>query len=96
MRAIPPSLRAEMADDPYYAKCCLDYTGMCNGRIEWYHNLIYAGRQQNRKFCILPLCHAHHMRADLKPIKEKLDKIMVSRATPEDLAEYPRKAWQKL
>jgi len=91
MRAIPQSLKDEMAKDPYYEKCVLAYTGMCEGRIEWHHNLIYAGRQVNRKFCILPLCHGHHMRADSKPIKEKLNAIMVSRATEEDLAEFPRR-----
>lgn len=96
MRAIPLSLRNELSNDPYYEKCCLSYTGMCLGRIEWHHNLIYAGRQQNKKFCILPLCKYHHIRADLKPIREKLDKIMEDRATPEDLAEYPRRKWHLL
>lgn len=95
MRAIPPSLRNELASDPYYEKCCLSHLGVCEGRIEWHHNLIYAGRQQNRKFCILPLCHGHHMRANNKEVREKLDRIMESRATPEDLAEFPRRAWKK-
>lgn len=95
MRQIPQSLKDELAADPYYQKCCLDYTGMCEGRIEWHHALLYGGRQQNRKFCILPLCHGHHLRAENREIKAKLEAIMVSRATAEDLAEYPRRQWNK-
>lgn len=94
MRAIPQKLRDEMAQDPYYSQCVLKDSGVCLGRIEWHHALIYGGRQQNRKFCILPLCQGHHRKADDKLIKAKLDKIMYDRATPEDLAEYPRRKWQ--
>lgn len=95
MRKIPQELKDEMSVDPYYQECCLLVLGNCGGRIEWHDNLIYAGRQQNHKWCILPLCHDHHMKADNKEIKPLLDDIMVSRATPEELAEYPKRQWKK-
>jgi protein involved in ribonucleotide reduction len=92
MRPIPPKLKEDMANDAYYKKCCIaDWN--CNGNIEWHHNFIYAGRQQNHKWCILPLCHTHHMKAENKQIKSELDMIMISRATPEELAEYPKRKW---
>lgn len=95
MRKIPEDLRNEMAQDPYYEKCCLAHLGGCNGRIEWHHQLIYAGRQQNHKWCILPICHFHHSKAQNSQINAILEQIMASRATPEELAEYPRRKWSK-
>jgi len=76
-----------MSEDPYYAHCCIaDST--CSGRIEWHHNLIYAGRQVNSRFCILPLCQGHHRAADASSTKERLDRIMLNRAEDEELQEF--------
>ncbi len=84
MRKIPPALREEMANDKYYKKCCLaDF--QCAGRIEWHHNLMYGGSQVNEKWSILPLCHAHHSKADKTNVREKLDWIMLNRGTDEEL-----------
>lgn len=91
MRKIPPALREEMSNDPFYKKCCLGG----DGKIEWHHNLIYAGRQVNEKWCILPLSEGLHRIADRKDIKEQLDTIMINRATPEDLAKYPKVNWEQ-
>lgn len=88
MRAIPPKLRQEMSDDPYYSKCCLAYLGGCSGRVEWHHNLIFGNRQQNFKWCILPVCHAHHEIEKRKDIGEQLDWIMLSRASVFDLIPF--------
>jgi hypothetical protein len=96
MRKIPNKLREEMAEDPYYQQCCLSYTGMCEGRIEWHHALRYASQQQNYKFCILPLCHAHHLKADSKIIKPLLEKIMTARATEEEKKLFPKRQWLKV
>jgi len=78
-----------MADDPYYKKCCL-CSFRCFGGVEWHHNLIYAGRQVNEKFCILPLCALHHGIADKKDIRARLNKVMVERATEEELQKYSK------
>lgn len=84
MRKIPEELKQEMADDVFYKKCCIaDET--CSGRIEWHHNLIYAGRQVNEKWCILPICHSHHEREKNKDIGERLDYIMLCRAQNDTL-----------
>ena len=92
MRKIPTQLREEMANDPFYKTCCLGGSG----KIEWHHNLIYAGRQVNEKWCILPLSQEMHRIADRKDIKAKLNRIMLSRATKEDLARYPKVNWLQM
>ena len=94
-KPIPPKLKEEMASDPFYARCCIRDNN-CNGRVnnpEWHHNLIYAGQRQNAKFCILPVCLYHHSIEKRTDIKEKLDYIMIMRATPKDFKKFPRKDW---
>ena len=91
MRPIPPKLRNEMEIDPYYQRCCV--TGKSRSqmvKIEWHHNLIYAGRQVNEKWCILPLWDKIHDQARNKEVKEILDWIMLNRATDGDLARYSK------
>lgn len=97
MRKIPPPLRDKLANDKWYKKCCLSpetckisNLGTCGGRIEWHHNLIYAGKQVNEPFCILPVCHNHHYKAQNKTVKEVMDLIMWSRATSQQIGEYSK------
>lgn len=83
MSKIPPELLAEILLDPYYRVCCMKGLDNipCAGRIEFHHNLIFAGSQFQSKFCILPLCKEHHIQADFSDVKEHLDWIMLSRAS---------------
>jgi len=92
MRPIPPKLKEEMATDPFYEKCCIG--GDCAGRIEWHHALIYAGRQINEKWAILPACHKHH--AEVSKYDREFKRIAVSRATDEELLKYPKAKWHLL
>lgn len=85
MRKIPPELREEMSQDPFYKKCCV--TG-AYGKIEWHHNLIFGGKQVNEKFCILPLAKEIHDKIEL--YKEKCDWIMLNRATDEELTRHSK------
>lgn len=86
MRPIPIELREEMSQDPYMSTCCMAGIGDCVGRIEWHHNLIFAGRQVNEKWCILPLCKRHHDNIDGG--KAICNWIMLNRATDEELKPY--------
>lgn len=92
MRPIPPKLREEMADDPFYKYCCMRDmdVGNCEGRTEWHHALIFAGRQINERFCILPLCSYHHKNVEKPGIKELVTKLMLLRATDEELTKYSK------
>jgi len=84
MRPIPKKLREELSNDPFYKKCCI--TGL--GDVEWHHNLIYAGRQVNEKFCILPLNKEVHK--NIVKYKTRCDWIMWSRATPKEIEIYSK------
>lgn len=89
MRKIPESLRAEMANDPYYKRCARFEEGNCSGRITWEHAIIYAGKQLNEKWAIIPICEYHHAvdnfqdRGNLN--KEKHIWIALNRATDSEL-----------
>jgi hypothetical protein len=84
---IPPQMRAEMAEDKFYNKCCIADI-ICSGRIEWHHNLLYKGKRVNEKFCILPVCSTHHrMEASFK---DRLNYIMLNRATDYELKTYSK------
>lgn len=90
MRPIPPKLRKQLAEDPKM-KVCARNGWDCAGRITWEHAFIYAGRQINEAWAIVPLCEYHHLG---KGLNKKLNRqIAISQATPEDLQKYPKKDW---
>lgn len=93
MRPIPPKLRQEMADDIYY-KTCARADEDCEGRITWEHAFIYAGKQINEKWAIIPLCVYHHLGDGLD--KRKNEAIALARATLGDVMKYPRKNWAQM
>lgn len=88
MRKIPAGLRSEMERDPFYKRCAI--TGKPAGmvRIEWHHNLIFAGRQVNEKWCIIPLSKEIH--DSIVQHKDRVDWIMLNRATDDDLRRYSK------
>ena len=88
-RSIPVKMREEMSKDKFYSKCCLA-DEECEGRIEFHHNLQYAGKRVNEKFCILPVCSYHHSRADTSIFKERMNYQMLNRANDEELKRYSK------
>jgi hypothetical protein len=86
MRAIPKKLREEMANDPFYKRCCI--TGRMDEKIDFHHALIFAGRQVNEKFCILPLAQSVHK--EIEKHKMKCDWIMLNRGTDDELIRYSK------
>jgi hypothetical protein len=92
MRAIPKKLRSEMDADPYYRTCvCRGYGfGECAGGIQWHHNMIFAGRQVNERFAILPVCYGHHLVADRKDVRSHLNSVMVGRMEGWQLSLYSK------
>lgn len=84
-----------MERDPFYARCCLTGKGKKTenrfdpNRIEWHHNLIFAGKQVQKKFAILPVIKHYHDRM-VGQTKELCDWIMLNRATDQELAEYSK------
>lgn len=94
MRPIPKKLKDEIKKDPYYKRCARADDGGCDGRITWEHAWMYAGRQINERWAIIPLCVYHHLGPGLD--KEKNQWIALSRAVDEDLKKYPRKDWLRI
>ncbi len=103
MNKIPRKLNQEMNEDPEYkicmrAKVFKDH--VCRGRITREHALIYAGKQIQEKWAIVPICAWAHDVDEFQDghnlDKEKNEYLALMRATPEDLAKYPRKDWQQL
>jgi len=88
MAKIPPTMREEMANDPFYLKCCLASLGGCGGRIEWHHVLTYGGKQIQEIWAIVPACHEHHMKA--APLNDHFLKVALNRATDDQLLKYSK------
>ena len=82
-----------MADDPYYKVCARDGAD-CSGRVTWEHAFIYAGKQINEKWAIIPLCWYHYLGAGMN--KRINEAIALSRTKSEDFEKYPRKNWAQM
>lgn len=83
-----------MSEDIFMDSCGIP-DEHCGGRIEWHHVWIYAGRQINEKWAILPLCGFHHSRAEVESYKSKICALSLSRASKEDFDKYPRADWKQ-
>jgi hypothetical protein len=59
MRTMPRWLRAKLDQDPFYHVCALR-DAKCGGRVTWEHAIIFAGKQVNEPWAIVPLCEYHH------------------------------------
>lgn len=94
MRPIPIKMREQMANDEYYKRCARERVfqdHVCKGRITFEHCFVYAGRQINEVWAIIPLCeYAHFEILD----KNKNQYISLKRATDDELDKYPRFNWQ--
>lgn len=88
---IPLKLRAELEKDPEYGYCCVTgEMGTPQDPIEWHHNLRFAGSNVQRRFCILPIKRSIHYKADTHEVRERLNWIMWSRASAEELREFDK------
>ncbi len=90
MNAIPKNLRMQLSEDSFYWDCCITGASRSQEKIEWHHNLIFAGSQVQQKFAILPLAGWVHDRARETNLKEKLDWIMLNRATAAELIRFSK------
>lgn len=58
MNNIPTGLKKQLLSDPEYTRCALLGYHTCGGRITLEHALIFAGRQVQERFAIIPVCAA--------------------------------------
>lgn len=72
-----------MSLDPWYTRCC--YCGK-DKEIQWHHVFIFAGRQVNAKWAIVPACEKHHREVNTNPdMKDYFQWIALNRATNVEL-----------
>lgn len=90
MRSIPIKLREELSNDPFYKRCCI--TGGLD--VSWEHCWSYGTKGQiNEKWAIVPLRRDLNTSHPPRWAKEQCRLISLLRATPEDLAKYPKRDW---
>lgn len=81
-----------MDSNPFYHMCCV--TGQTRERdhvkIEWHHNFTWRGKQLQEEWCILPICAEIHAKAGTREMKDRLDWIMLNRASDEILERYSK------
>lgn len=91
---MPRWLRSQLEKDPFYKRCALKGQGTvefawCDGRITWEHAIIFAGRQVNEPWAIVPLCERHHQVGVYQDAgtmeKQKNIWVALNRATDEAL-----------
>lgn len=91
MRPIPKKLKTDILLDPFYTQCCLKGTQdhICGGPITWEHTIIFANKQLNEKWAIIPLCargHAVNLYQDAGTMdKERNVWVALNRTTTEQL-----------
>lgn len=90
MNRIPKPLREQMAADPFYLQCAVTGIPAKQQKVEWHHALIFAGKQVQEKWAILPVLKEIHLKAENKRNKAVLDYIMLNRATDEQLEKYSK------
>ena len=87
--SIPKPLLKEILEDDYYKKCARHKENTCDGRITFEHTHIFAGKQIQEKWAIIPLCSFHHAvneHQDCGDLKKELNHyIALMRATDEEL-----------
>ncbi len=58
--------------------------------VQLHENFIYGNRQVKEVWCILPCCAWCHLIEKRRDIKEKLNWMMLNRATEEELSRYSK------
>ncbi len=97
MTKIPLPLRAELAGDPFYKLCARKEAlhdhecqpdPLTGKLIEWEHALIFASKQVQERYAIVPLCwYVHRGPGAIKEINEW---IALNRASMYEILEISR------
>ena len=102
MRRMTDQLKSKILSDPLAAKC-FRYLALrdheCEGRITLEHAILYAGRQVNEAWAVVPICaKAHSVDAwqDTGILDKRINEwIAINRMKKEDEVKYGRVDWQQ-
>lgn len=93
-KPIPPEHREIINSEQYFRRCFRWEEGECDGRVTIDHALTYAGKRINEMFAYVPVCLFHHGLKGMGGLNKRMnEQEALSRATPEDLAKYPKATW---
>lgn len=99
---IPQALKHKILHNPYYKKCSrkeVFQDHQCQGRITFEHVWIYAGKQIQEEWAIIPLCEFSHsvgLYQDSGILdKEKNQFISIRRTREEDFRRYKNFNWRQ-
>lgn len=89
MRKLSSKTRQVIDTDPFYRLCARRDEGDCDGRITIDHGIIYAGRQLDEPWSMIPVCEFHHAVCSHQDgsglNREKHTWIILNRATDDQL-----------
>ena len=92
MNPIPKKIRERLSKDPFMEKCIA-----CGKTpVEWNHAIIYAGKQSNNWYAIVPLCTSCHRgnNGDIMPYAKYLSELIaIKRGMSEIYKDMPRIDW---
>lgn len=91
MRPLSAKVKKVIDTDPYY-RVCARRSSECDGRLTMEHALLYAGRQVDEAWAIVPLCWHHHLGPGLNKRINKL--LAFRRATERDFKKYSKAGWK--
>ena len=98
MTPIPTAIRRVLETLPRMKRCAVaGIFDECDGRIEFHHVWIYAGKQIQEVWAIVGACSHHHeaVRSDPR-VKREFERVSLQLASIETLNKYPRKNWYQL
>lgn len=96
MTPIPAKIRKQIVNDPRYRFCALEGVEghVCGGRITMEHAFIYAGKQIQQKWAIVPICAAGQevdQFQDAHTMNKEMNQwVALNQATTEELLEFRR------
>ena len=102
MRPISPKIKKDLIQIGNTIGCYRKYVlndHVCRGRITMEHALIYAHKQIDEFWAIVPLCaysHSVDEYMDSGIVNKEINEwIAIGRATLSDLAKYPKRDWSQ-
>jgi hypothetical protein len=96
MHPIPLKLR-KLLSESLSMKTCIHNNSECNGRVEWEHSWIYAGKQIQEEWSIIGCCSYHHrgkgLDKDFNRYKSLIKAMEINGSLLPIIKKYPKKNW---
>ena len=81
-------------------KICIHNNCDCQGRVEWEHVWLYAGKQIQEEWAIIPCCYMHHRGGKLDKDFNRYQSLLKAIKIFGDLEyicnKYPKKDWKQI